>query len=134
MGGEPAAVAVDGAGLGARRCQRRVGPLLGSLQHALRDRHVLERQVVLVGAQLLGARAELPASQIVDDQLQPASGLLDLGQHRGALRERRLGGRQRGLRAREHGLQRGDVFKRGGGGHWATQAQRRRFEAPPRAR
>jgi hypothetical protein len=102
--GEPAAVAVDGARLGARRCQRRAGPLLGGLQHALRDLHVLKRQVVLVGAQLLRARAELPAPQIVDDQLQPTPSLLDLGQPRGALRERRLGRRQRALRAREHGL------------------------------
>ncbi len=68
--------------LRARAPQRRLGLLLRGLEHALGQFGIFERQVELVGRQLLGALAELLALRRAQDILQPTLGLLHLGQRR----------------------------------------------------
>jgi hypothetical protein len=68
--------------LAARPGKRSLGLLLRSLKHTLRQFCILERQVELVGRQLLGAFAELLALRCAQDIFQPTIGLLHLGQRR----------------------------------------------------
>ncbi len=68
--------------LPARPGKRRLGLLLRRLQHALGQLGIFQRQVELVGRQLLGALAELRALRGAQDILQPAVGLLNLRQRR----------------------------------------------------
>ena len=67
-----------------------LGLLLGSLEHALGQFSVFERQIELVGRQLLGALAEHLALRRAQDALETMVGLLHL-------RERRLDLGQAGL-------------------------------------
>jgi hypothetical protein len=62
--------------------QRSLSFLLRSLEHALGQFGIFERQVELVRRQLLGALAELLAPGCAQDILQPALCLLRLGQRR----------------------------------------------------
>ena len=70
--------------------QRRLGLLLGSLEHALGQLGVFQGQVELVRRQLFGALAELLALRCAQDVFQPAIGLLRLGQCRLDLGEARF--------------------------------------------
>ena len=70
---------------------------LRGIEHALRNLHVFERQVVLIGMQLLGLGAELLMVELTDDGLQAAArlfgfsqGSLVLGQSRLRLGQERL--------------------------------------------
>ena len=45
--------------------------LLGSIEHALGDLHVFQRQMILIRPQLLGFRAELLAPHVAEDVFQP---------------------------------------------------------------
>jgi hypothetical protein len=66
--------------------------LLGRLQHALGQFNVLERQVELVGSELLGLRAELLAAQLAEHALEPALCLLGIRQSRLEVRKAGLQG------------------------------------------
>ena len=68
---KPAAEALDGAAPRARRFQRRVGSLLGGVEHALRQLDVLQRQGVLLEVALLRLGPEPRAAQLVHDELEP---------------------------------------------------------------
>lgn len=135
MRGQPTTIALDREPRRARRFQRRVHHrrrlLLGGVQHALGDLHVLQGQVVLVRAEPLGARTEPLPAQIVQHQLQTPPRLFGLGKCRGPLGQRCLRRRERSLRLGEQGLQRGDVIG-DCGGHEPRKAHRRALEAPPR--
>src|SRR3546814_18835825 len=75
MRGQPAAIAGSTAGLAVRLApDDRLGLFMGGVEHALGDLHVLQGQSILIGAQLLGLRAELRAPQIAEHLLQPAAG------------------------------------------------------------
>ena len=69
MGRQAAAIAMRALIRHAPRSalDHRLGSLLRSIQDALRDLHVIERQVILIWSQLLGLRAELVASQFAEN-------------------------------------------------------------------
>ena len=86
-----AAVAIGAASctvalvLDDRRCL-----LQGSVEYALRNLHVFEWQVVLIGPQLLGFGAELLAVQLANDNLEPVPSFFGLSQSRLRLGQQRL--------------------------------------------
>jgi len=63
---------------------------LRGVEHTLCNRNVFERQVVLIGMQLLGLGAELLVVELADDALQAAARLLGLGQGSPVLGQGRL--------------------------------------------
>ena len=62
--------------------------LMGGIEHALGDFGVLQRQMILLGGELLRPGAELLAPKVADDALQPPPRFLGLSQ--GLLRLRQL--------------------------------------------
>lgn len=86
--------------LPAHPLQRGIGPFLRSFEHALGQFGVFQRQVELVGRQLLGAFAELSALRCAQDVLEPAIGLLHLDRRR---LDRGQAGLQKGVFAGESG-------------------------------
>ena len=83
----------------ARPLQRGLGLLLCGLEHALGQFGIFQRQVELIGRQLLGALAELLALRRAQDVFQPTIGFLQLGQRRldlapGGLSEGHFPGRE----------------------------------------
>jgi hypothetical protein len=78
VSGQPAAIAGSVAGLAVRLApDDRLGLFMGGVEHALGDLHIIQGQIVLTGAQLLGLRPELCAPQVAENALQPAARLLD---------------------------------------------------------
>jgi hypothetical protein len=63
--------------------------LVGGIEHTLGDFDIVQRQMILLGGELLGPGAELLALKVADDALQPPPRLLGLSQ--GLLRLRQLG-------------------------------------------
>lgn len=63
---------------------------LRGIEHTLRDRHVFERQVVLIGMQLFGPGAELLVVELTDDGLQAAARLFGFSQSSLVLGQGRL--------------------------------------------
>ena len=91
MGRQSTAIAPARARFAARlTLDNRLGFFLCGVEHALGDLHILQRQVVLLGAKLFRFRAELVALQFTDDALQPAARLLRLSQRGLRLRQQRL--------------------------------------------
>ena len=90
----------------ARPLHRRFGLFLRRLEHTLGQFGIFQRQVELIGRQLLGALAELFALRNAQDILQPPIGLLGLCQRCLDLGE--AGFQQLGIFARKissfHGL------------------------------
>jgi hypothetical protein len=74
------------------------GRLAGRGKHARGGFQVLERQVMLVGVELLGFRAEPLVPHLLQHPLQPGAGFLGCGQTGLHLDARSLGGGPRGLR------------------------------------
>ena len=68
--------------LPTRPGKRGLGFLLRCFEHTLGQLGIFQRQIELVGRQLLGALAELRALRRAQDVLQPAVRLLYLGQRR----------------------------------------------------
>jgi hypothetical protein len=83
MRGQLATIAVTGRNAASRfALDGGFGLFLRGIENALGDLDVLQRQVALVGAQLLGFGAELVAPEFVDDDLEPAPRLFHLSQSR----------------------------------------------------
>ena len=85
------------------------GAIEPDIEYALGDLDVLERQVMLLGAQLFGFGAELVAPEFADDHLKPAPRLFHLG--------------ERSLRLRQKRLQPGILCGQGGDIHAPLQSQ-----------
>ena len=79
MGGQLATIAVAGRSAAGRfALDGGFGLFLRGIENALGDLDILQRQVALVGAQLLGFGAELLAPEFADDDLEPAPRLFHL--------------------------------------------------------
>ncbi len=61
---------------------RRLRLFLGGVQNALGDLHILQRELILIGRQLLGFWAEPVVAQITDDKLQTPPRLFGRRQRR----------------------------------------------------
>ena len=121
MSRQPAPIALAGSIATIRfALDDRRGLFLRGVQNALSDFDVLERKIKLIRRQFLRLRAELLASQIVDDDFQPPSRLLGGGQ-------RRLMFRQVRLRPREQRFQGGVFFRKRSNVHIRKQSYSRRF-------
>ncbi len=117
MGGQLATIAVAGRDVSGRfALDGGFGLFLRGIENALGDLHILERQIALVGTQLLGFGAELLAPEFADDHLEPAPRLLHLGQSRLMLGKR-------SLRLRQKRLQPGIFCGQGGDVHVPLQSQ-----------
>ena len=106
--GQMAAIAVAGRGASSGfAADGGFGLFLRGVEKSLRDLDVFERQIELVGTQLLRPGTELLVPEIADDRLEPAARLLRNHQCRLMLGER-------GLRLRQERLQPLILFRQGG--------------------